>query len=104
MVKKSPPLAIVERIVRNLPIVGIEYLFTDTPHGRLYIALGKEALENRYHGVWAFTVGPGLAQPMEFKKDQSRKAVIRALEDQGLWMLEEMAKRGMLQEGYFRGR
>lgn len=88
---KSKPLEIVERVVRNMPIMGIEYLWEDTPHGRVYIAFGQEPLTGTYHGVWAFTVGPGTAQTIEFKKDQTRTSVVKALFALGREVLEQMA-------------
>ena len=101
MAKRADAIAIVERVVRNLPIVGIEYLKTKTDHGWLYIAFGKEALEDRYHGIYAFTEGPGIAQTMEFKKGTSREDVKKALEAQGIWLMEELNKRKLLTKGIF---
>lgn len=101
MARKSTALEKVERIVRNLPIVGIEYLKTKTEHGWLYIAFGREAVEDVYHGIYAFDRGPGIAQTMEFKKGTSRDDVMKALEAQGFWLLDEMNKRQLLTPGVF---
>ena len=101
MARKSTDLEKVERIVRNLPIVGIEYLKTKTEHGWLYIAFGKEGVEDVYHGAWAFLRSPAMMQTMQFKKGTSRDDVIKALEGQGMWLLDELAKRKLMTEGIF---
>lgn len=87
---KSKPLEIVERVVRNMPIMGIEYLWEDTPHGRVYIAFGP-TVTGTYHGAWAFLEGPGIAQPVEFRKDQTRTSVVKTLFALGREVLEQMA-------------
>lgn len=101
---RSKPLEIVERIVKNMPMTGIRYRFVDTPHGRLYMALGKVETENRYMGLWAFTVGPGVAQDVTFRKDQRMKDCWELLAQTGVGVLEEFAKRHLLEEGAFRAR
>jgi hypothetical protein len=98
--RKSEPLAIVERVVRNLPITKPEFLFVETDCGPLYIALGKDGF-GAYHGVWAFTRGPGIARTISFAKNQLRTLVIKELLTDGYQMLNEMHGRGMLDEGYF---
>ena len=99
--KRSPPLEIVERVVRNLPITKPEFLFVETDLGPLYIALGKDGF-GRYHGVWAFTRGIGCAQPVEYAPNQMRSLVIKDLTATGYAMLSEMHRHGMLAENYFR--
>lgn len=101
--KRSPPLEIVERVVRNLPITNPEFLFCQTDRGPIYIALGLDG-HGQYHGVWAFTRGIGVAQPVSYAKNQLRSLVIKDLILTGFTMLTEMDSRGMLDEGYFRGR
>ena len=98
---KSDPLEIVERIARNLPVDTIEMHRADTEHGTLYFAFGLDK-NNAYHGVWAFTVGPGIARVIEFKPDQSKLGVLNELKEDGYQMLSDLAVRGMLEEGYFR--
>jgi hypothetical protein len=100
----STALEKIERIVRNLPITGITYRYSDTPHGKLYLALGKNEAENKYIGLWGFLVGPGIAQVMEFEKNQLRKACLNTLEIAGLTVMQDMDKRKMLEPGFFRGR
>jgi hypothetical protein len=93
---KSKPLEIVERVVRNMPIMGIEYLWEDTEYGRIYIAFGREPLQDKYHGVWAFTNGLATAQTVEFAKDQTRTAVIKSLFQFGRECLYQYAARPTL--------
>lgn len=100
---KSKPLEIVERVVRNMPILGIEYLYEDTEHGPVYIAFGKEAIEDRYHGVWALTGGPGLAQDVQFVEGTRRDQVVEALFTLGRETLASLASRQLLVEGAWRG-
>lgn len=99
--RKSEPLEIVERVVRNLPITKPEFLFVETDCGPLYLALGLDGT-GAYHGVWAFTRGPGMARPIHFAKNQLRSLVIKELTTDGYQMLSEMHHRGMLEPGYFR--
>lgn len=99
--KKSEPLDIVQRVVRNLPITKPEYLFIETDCGPLYIAIGQDG-HGAYHGVWAFTRGPGMARPIQFAPNQLRSLVIKELLTDGYQMLSEMHHRGMLEPGYFR--
>lgn len=99
--KKSEPLEIVERVVRNLPITKPEFLFVETACGPLYIAIGLDG-NNQYHGVWAFTRGIGMARPIHFAKNQLRSLVIKELIQDGYMMLSEMHGRGMLAENYFK--
>ena len=99
--KRSPPLAIVERVVRNLPITKPEFLFLETDLGPLYIALGRDGF-GKYHGVWAFTRGPGVMQTIEFAPNQSKTLVVKELVSVGYDMLNEMHVRGMLDSGYFK--
>ena len=100
----SKPLEIVERIVRNLPILGEpEFLYTDLPYGRLYYALGLDG-RGCYHGVWAFTEGPGMCQPIEFAPNQSRTLVIKELIEQGGGLMSDLHIRGMLTREYWNAR
>lgn len=100
---KSKPLEIVERVVRNMPIVGIEYLWEDTPHGRIYVAFGREQIENKYHGVWAVLEGPCVARPIEFTKDQPRDLIVKSLFKEGREWIEQCAPREMLRPDYWGG-
>lgn len=93
---KSTPLEIVERIVRDMPIMGIEYLYEDTEFGRIYIGFGREALQDKFHGVWAFTEGLATAQTVEFAKDQSRDSIVKALFQFGREVLYQYAARPTL--------
>lgn len=99
--KRSPPLEIVERVVRNLPITKPEFLSFDTDIGPVYVALGKDGF-GRFHGVWAFTRGIGMAQPLEFAPNQMRSLVIKELFNSGYAMMSELHQRGMLADHYFR--
>lgn len=87
-----------------MPILGVEYLYADSEYGRVYIGFGKEALQDKYHGVWAFLEGPGLAQTIEFAPNQSRTLVIKELFGCGMEMLGAMHERGLLAEGVFGGK
>lgn len=98
--KQSPPLEIVERILRNLPIRNTEFWYVDTISGRLYFGLGMD-FKGCYQGVWAFTRGPGIARPIEFAPNQSRGLVMKALLEDGASQLVAMDSRGLLQEGAF---
>lgn len=93
---KSTPLEIVERVVRNMPIMGIEYLWEDIEFGRIYIAFGREPLQDKFHGVWAFTEGLATAQTVEFAKDQSRELVVKSLFKFGRECLNQYAARPTL--------
>ena len=42
-----------------------------------------------------------MMQTMQFKKGTSRDDVIKALEGQGMWLLDELAKRKLMTEGIF---
>jgi len=98
---KSDPLEIVERVARNLPITGVELHRADTDHGTLYFAIGLDK-NNAYHGVWAFTEGPGVCRPVEFKPNQSRAGVLNELKEDGYQFLSALAEKGMLDDGFFR--
>lgn len=98
MAKKSTPLEIVERIIRNLPIFDTEYWFIDTKSGRLYFGMGRDA-NNCYHGVWAFLRGPGVARDLHFAKDQPHALVVKTLVEDGCGMLLEMEAKGLLMDG-----
>jgi hypothetical protein len=101
--RRSKPLAIVERILRNLPIRNPEQWYVDTKSGRLYFGLGKDDT-GRYHGIWAFTHGPGVARTIEFAPNQFKALVVKELLEDGCAMLVDMDARGMLREGYSRAR
>jgi hypothetical protein len=62
-----------------MPIFGREYLYRDSEFGRIYIGFGKEGVQDVYHGVWAFTEPPKICQTIEFKKGESRAAIIETL-------------------------
>lgn len=97
---KSDPLEIVERVARNLPVTDLELHRADTDHGPLFFAIGLDS-NNAYHGVWAFTLGPGVCRPVEFTPNQSKGTVLNELKEDGYQMMTEMAAHGMLDEGYF---
>lgn len=97
----SDPLEIVERIARNLPVTDLELHRADTDHGTLYFAFGLDST-NAYHGIWAFTEGPGVARVIEFTPDQSKAGVLNELKEDGYQFLSALAEKGMLDEGFFR--
>ena len=98
--KRSKPLEIVERIIRNA-VKDPEFWFIDTKSGRLYFGLGTNA-NGDYVGVWAFTRGPGVCQMIEFAPKQMRALVIKELLENGASMLLEMEAKGLLMEGAFK--
>ncbi len=101
MPKRSKPLEIVERVLRAMPIKHPEMWYVDTKSGRLYFGLGLDK-HGCYHGLWAFTRGPGICQDLHFAPNQPKSLVIKELLEQGAAMLVDMDARGMLREGYFR--
>lgn len=84
-----------------MPITGIQYRYADTQYGKLYMALGKVEVENRYWGMWAFLTGPGPAQDVQFKKNQSEKDCWDCLAQVGLEFMEALDKKGLLRPGAF---
>ena len=98
--KKSKPLEIVERIVRNLPIEKPEFLVEETAYGKLYLALGEDH-EGCYHGAWAFTEGPGICQVVTFAKNQPRRGVLNVLRQDGFGVMSDLQIRGMLTREYW---
>ena len=97
--KRSQPLEIVERVLRNLPIKNPEQWYIDTKSGRLYFGLGLDDM-GAYHGVWAFIHGPGMCQAISFAPNQLKSIVTKTLIEQGAAFLVDMDSRGMLKEGY----
>lgn len=97
--RRSAPLEIVERVIRNF-VQSPEFHFIDTKSGRLYFALGVDPL-NQYHGVWAFTRGPGVARDLHFAPNQPKALVIKELVEDGCAMLVEMEAKGLLLDGAF---
>lgn len=97
--KPSQPLDIVERIVRNLPIRNTEYWYVETKSGRMYFALGVDS-SNRFHGVWAFLRGGGVARTITFDPNQYKGGAAKALLEDGCAVLLDMEARGMLRDGY----
>lgn len=98
MDKQQATLAKVERIVRNLPVTGIEYNYLDTKSGRVYAAAGRDSTD-RYHGVWAFVRDPAMAQVVVFEPGQVKSLVFKELFEQGCQALVEMDARGLLRDG-----
>ena len=99
--RRSKPLEIVERVIRNF-VPKPEFHFIDTKSGRLYFTLGLDGL-NQYHGVWAFTRGPGIARDLHFAPNQPKALVIKELLEDGCAMLVEMEAKGLLVDGAFSG-
>ena len=98
--KRSPPLEIVERVLRNLANRNIELWYVDTKSGRLYFGIGLDDL-NCYHGVWAFLRGPGMCRPLSFAPNQLKSLVTKTLLEDGCAMLVDMEASGMLREGFY---
>lgn len=94
-------IAIVERIVRNLPIERktIKWRFADTQYGRVRFAYGKSA-EGRFYGVWSIDDDGGeplMARPVEFadSPNNTPKSVAKELMTDAMTMLGTLHLRGV---------
>ena len=94
-----------ERIARNLPVQGLDYVKVPTDWGLIYIALGRgpgELTPISWLGVYAIRYGGHklMAQIGEVRGDQSQKVALEEFVRQGVFMYQHMEPRDMLDEGY----
>ena len=95
-------LEIVERIVRNMPIVKPRFMEFDSDLGKIYIGMGTDA-KGTYHGAWAVLRGPGFCRTLHFDPDQSEQACINTLKQDALGAMELLNDHDLLLPGAFGG-
>lgn len=93
--KRSKPLEILERVIRNLPIKRKVVLrYADTDLARVYFGYGQDG-NGDFHGAWGFTRHPGFARTLEFRHGVSEAMVAISLISDAYDFLEQMKARDM---------
>jgi hypothetical protein len=95
----APTLQKLERIARNMPIVGhLTMVRKDCDHGEVYMALGRDG-DGMLHGIWGVH---SVARTVDFKPEADEEDALNILFQDATAWANECAKRGIYDEGWWK--